>query len=113
MKKRLSAEEALTLLLKTSDGDTDNESDVDVLSVPAPEIVGPQAVEISGPFEIHNRNAVHQNLEPMQVDPPYFSDPEPMQVDPPALSSAPPSDSSPSVSPASTPSPPKEIKCIP
>ena len=94
-----------------SDTDSDTESDVDVLSVDAPEIVGPQAVEISGPFEIDNRNAVYQNLEPMQVDPPSdASDPEPMQVDPhpPALSSSSPPQSSPSVSPASTPSPPKK-----
>ena len=91
MKKHLSVEEALTLLLETSDTDSDTESDVDVLSIDAPEIVGPQAVEISGPFEIDNRNAVYQNLEPMQVDPSSdASDPEPMQVDPhpPALSSS-------------------------
>ena len=111
MKKHLSSKEALTLLLEMSDTDSDTESDVDALSIDAPEIVDPQAVEISGPFEIDNRNAVYQNLEPMQVDPPSdASDPEPMQVDPhpPALSLSLPPQSSPSVLPASTPSPPKK-----
>ena len=47
----MSADEALTLLLKTSDQDTDAESNVDIISIQSPIIVGPQAVKISSPLK--------------------------------------------------------------
>ena len=63
-KKCMSAEEALTLLLKTSDQDTDAESDIDIISMQSPISVSPQAVKISSPDEINTTNAVYQNLKP-------------------------------------------------
>ena len=69
----MSAEEALTLLLETSDQDTDAESNVDIISVESLIIVGPQAVKISFPFEMDTTNAVDQNLKPIGIHTPQSS----------------------------------------
>ena len=96
----MSTEEALTLLLETSDQDTDAESDIDIISMQSPSIVSPQAVKISSPHEIDTTNAVYQNLEPITLHTsqsstfPYRYVQNTHQQ------------SSPSISPASMPSPP-------
>ena len=47
--KRLSAEEALNLILETTDQDSDSDSDVDILSEYHPHLVGPSATKIVEP----------------------------------------------------------------
>ena len=68
MKKRLSVEEVLHLVL---DGPSDSESDskIDILSVDVPSVKGPEAVKISGQYKLDTTNTVYQNLQPMQEAP--------------------------------------------
>ena len=96
----MSAEEALTLLLETSDQDTDAESDIDIISMQSPIIVGPQAVKIASPHEIDTTNAVYQNLEPFTLHTPQSS------TFPHKYVRNTHQQSSPKISLASTPSPP-------
>ena len=98
----MSAEEALTLLLKTSDQDTDAESNVDIISVQSPIIVGPQAVKISSPFELDTKDAVYQNLKPISIQTPESSSFPDKYVQ----NTISHHKSYPSISPAFTPSPP-------
>ena len=88
--KRFSTEEALNLLLETTDRDDSSEagsseSDVDVLSLYPP---GPKAIKIDGPDGINSDTTRRDFIQLQNVD---------------AISLGTPSASSPSASPASTP----------
>ena len=88
--KRFSTEEALNLLLETTDRDDSSEagsseSDVDVLSLDPP---GPKAIKIDGPDGINSDTTRRDFIQLQNVD---------------AISLGTPSASSPSASPASTP----------
>ena len=112
MKKgRLSAEEALSLILDATDQETDSESDsdVDILSMDAPHPPGPQAVKVSSPctpqdFNNGHQNAVYENLQPISIDSAHFCTCSSSEE---SLCTCSTHQSSPTLSPASSPSPPK------